>query len=164
MGQLVVVAFDAEDTADQVRDRLETLQKAELVGLEDVVVVKRHENGKVKVKQAINLTGAGAASGSFWGMLIGFLFMAPWLGMAIGAMSGGLSGHLSDIGIDDDFIKSVAASIPKGGSAIFMLVAHATPEKAVAALEDFNGTVLHTNLSGEDEAKLREAFGEEVSA
>ena len=61
------------------------LQKEYLIDMEDVVVVTRNEKGKVKLHQAQNLTGAGAAGGTFWGMLIGMIFLNPLLGAAIGA-------------------------------------------------------------------------------
>lgn len=164
MSQLIVVAFDDINTADQLKTDLEEAQKERLVGLEDLVVVKRQADGKVKIKQAHSLTGAGALSGSFWGLLIGLLFWAPWLGMAIGALSGAAAGHFSDVGIDDDFIKRVGNSIEPDSSAIFALVAQSTPDKLAERLQHYKGTVMQTSLSDEDEAKLRETFGEEVEA
>ncbi len=161
MSDLVVVAFDDLDTADQFKAELEKLQKEHLLGLEDLVVVKRRPDGKVKVKQAVNLAGAGALSGSFWGLLIGMLFWAPWLGMAIGAAAGALGGSLADYGIDDDFIDEVKESIPEGGSAVFMLISKVVPDKVEEALSHYKGKVLKTSLSHEDEAKLKEMFGDE---
>jgi uncharacterized membrane protein len=160
MSDLVVVAFDDEKTAFRVRDKLAQLQTAHLVGLEDVVVVVRREDGKVNIKQAINLTGAGALSGSFWGLLIGMLFWAPWLGLALGAISGAIGGAMKDIGIDDNFIKEVSESIEPGQSAIFMLIYEATPDKFLQQISEFPGKVIQTSLTEAQEAKLREAFGE----
>ena len=54
-----------------------------------------------------NLTGAGALGGSFWGLLFGLIFFVPLLGLAIGAGIGALTGSMSDVGIDDRFIKEV---------------------------------------------------------
>jgi uncharacterized membrane protein len=159
MADLIVIAFDDETTAERLRDDLGQLQKEELVGLDDAVVVVRHQDGKVKIKQAVNLVGAGALSGAFWGMFIGILFWMPWLGLAIGAASGALGGKLSDIGIDDDFIKETAETIEPGHSAIFLLVRKATPDKVAQRLEGYHGTVIQTSLSEEQEAKLRETFG-----
>nr|WP_232017751.1 DUF1269 domain-containing protein [Cereibacter sphaeroides] len=56
--------------------------------MEDVVVVTRDAEGKVKLHQAVNLTAAGAVGGSFWGLLIGLLFLNPLLGLAVGAGAG----------------------------------------------------------------------------
>lgn len=160
MSTLVVVAFNDETTADRVRDKLAELSTRHLVGLEDVVVVKRNQDGKVKVKQAVNLAGAGALSGSFWGLLVGMLFWAPWLGLAVGAVSGALGGALTDIGIDDKFIKEVSQTIEPGSSAIFMLIYEVTPDKFLNEISEFKGTVIQTSMTEEEEAKLRAAFGE----
>ena len=93
MSELVVVAFDNATEADALMDKLAKLEKQHLVSLDDAAVVVRKADGKVKVKQAQSLVGAGAVGGAFWGMLIGLLFLAPWLGMAIGALSGALGYH-----------------------------------------------------------------------
>lgn len=161
MSDLVVVAFDTETGAEELRDEMVRLQKEYLVKLEDAAVVVRRQDGKVKVKQAVNLVGAGALGGSFWGLLIGTLFWMPWLGMAIGAVTGALSGALSDIGVDDKFIKEVGNTIEPGHSAIFLLIRESTPDKLLDEFKKFKGTVLKTSLSKDEEAKLRAAFSAE---
>lgn len=161
MSDLIVLVFDDEQGAFQMRDKLLSLQKERTVTLADAAIVTRKENGKPKVKQLHNLVGAGALGGAFWGMLIGILFFAPWLGMAVGAVSGALGGKLTDIGIDDDFIKEVGSSIDIGQSALFLLVLDITEDKVMPELKSFGARVLRTSLSNEDEAKLREAFGAE---
>ncbi len=161
MSELVVVAFDNVSEADQLMDKLGKLQKERLITLDDAAVVVRKQDGNVKVKQAHNLVGSGAVGGAFWGMLIGLLFLAPWLGLAIGAVSGALAGKLTDVGIDDNFIKEVGATIKPGNSAAFLLVRESTPDKVLDELKGFNGTVLKTSLSKENEAKLKVAFGAE---
>lgn len=161
MSELVVVAFDNVTEADHLMDKLGKLQKERLITLDDAAVVVRKQDGNVKVKQAHNLVGSGAVGGAFWGMLIGLLFLAPWLGLAIGAVSGALAGKLTDVGIDDNFIKEVGATIKPGNSAAFLLVRESTPDKVLDELKGFNGTVLKTSLSKENEAKLKVAFGAE---
>ena len=159
MSELVVVAFDNETGAAEMRDALVELQKQGLVTLDDAAVVVRRADGKVKVKQAVNLVGSGALGGAFWGMLIGLLFWMPWLGMAVGALSGALGGALGDYGVDDGFVKEVAATIRPGHSALFLLIREATPDRLVDALKQFNGKIMQTSLSKDDEARLKEAFG-----
>jgi uncharacterized membrane protein len=159
VSELVVIAFDNETGAAEMRDALVELQKQRLVTLDDAAVVVRRLDGKVKVKQAVNLVGSGALGGAFWGMLIGFLFWMPWLGMAAGALSGALGGALADYGLDDGFVKEVAATIRPGHSALFLLIREATPDKLVDALQQFNGKIMQTSLSKDDEARLRKAFG-----
>ena len=158
MSDLIVLAFDDETGAIQTRDKLVGLQKQHLIELADAAVVVRRQDGKVKVKQAVSLVGAGAMGGAFWGMLIGIIFWMPWLGMAIGAASGALSGKFTDIGVDDKFIKEVGNTIEPGHSALFLLVVSATGDKVLEALEGTKATVLKTSLSNEQEAKLRDHF------
>ena len=165
MSDLIVLAFPNETGALEARDKLFELQKQHLILLADAAVVIRKPDGKVKIKQAVSLVGAGAMGGAFWGMLIGIIFWMPWLGMAIGAASGALGGVLNDIGVDDKFIKEVGATIQPGHSALFLLVVQSTTDKVTEELKHFNPTVLRTSLSKDDEAKLKEVFGaEEVDA
>lgn len=161
MADLVVVAFDNATGADEVRDAMVRLQKDHIVTLEDAAVVVRRHDGKVKVKQAVDLVGQGALGGAFWGMLIGLLFFAPWLGLAVGALTGALAGKFKDIGVDDKFIKDVGNQIKPGHSALFLLIREATPDRLLDELRPYKGTVLKTSLSKDDEAKLKEAFGAE---
>ncbi len=161
MADLVIVAFDNASGADEVRDAMVQMQKDHIVTLEDAAVVVRKADGKVKVKQATNLVGAGAMGGAFWGMLIGLLFMVPWLGLAIGALSGALGGKFTDIGVDDKFIKEVGNTIQPGHSALFLLIRESTPDRLLEELKPYKGTVLKTSLSKENEAKLKAAFGAE---
>ena len=161
MSNLIVIAFDNEHDAERVRDELGNMQKQELIKLDDAAVVIRKMDGKVKVKQATSLVGAGALGGAFWGMLIGLLFLAPWLGLAIGAAAGGISGKLIDTGVDDKFIKEVGNSISPGNSAIFLLVRKAVADKVIPQLARYKGRILQTSLSMEQEQKLRGAFSAE---
>jgi uncharacterized membrane protein len=142
------------------------LQKEHLIDLEDACVVVRDQSGQIRLKQALNLVGAGAAggglSGAVWGTLIGLLFLNPLVGMltgaAFGAGAGALSGALADYGIDDEFIRSLGATIEPGSSALFVLVRSATPDKVLPELQPFNGTVLRTSLSKEQEERLQQAL------
>ena len=161
MSDLIVLAFDTETGAAEMRDRLVKLQKQHIISLDDAAVVVRRQDGKVKVKQAVSLVGQGALGGAFWGLLIGIIFWMPWLGLAVGAMSGAVAGGLTDIGVDDEFIKDVGNTIEPGHSALFLLVREATQDKLEDELKEFKAKVLQTSLSNEDEAKLRALFGAE---
>lgn len=164
MSHLVVFAFDTETGAQEMRAAVKELQKQELIKLEDAAIVIRKEDGKVKVKQATSLVGAGALGGAFWGMLIGLIFWIPWLGL-VGAVSGAVAGYFTDIGIDDDFIKKTGSTIKPGNSALFLLIAQWTEDKVLDQLEKYKATVLKTSLSKDEDEKLRAAFGaEEVQA
>ncbi len=158
MSQLVAIAYDDEFKAEEVRLTLAKLQKEYLIELEDAAVVIKNDQGKVKLNQAVNLTAAGAASGSFWGLLIGTLFFCPLAGVAVGAASGALSGAVSDIGVDDDFMRELGDSLPPGSSALFVLIRKATPDKVLAEIAPFGGKVLRTSLSKDDESQLQEVL------
>ncbi|MBK6327161.1 MAG: DUF1269 domain-containing protein [Chloroflexi bacterium] len=161
MSDLIVLSFDNEASAFQMRDKLLDMQKQQVITLSDAAIVIRDKKGKPKVKQLHSLVGAGAMGGAFWGMLIGLLFFAPWLGMAAGALGGALGGKFNDIGVDDKFIKEVGETIEPGHAALFLLVVKVTADKVLPELASFNAKVLQTSLSNEDEARLRETFGAE---
>jgi uncharacterized membrane protein len=159
MSSLLVFAFSDEGGAERMIADMQSLQKGHLIAISDAATVIRKPDGKIKIKQANSLVGAGALGGAFWGMLIGLLFFMPWLGMAVGAVTGALAGKLTDYGIDDSFIKEVGATIRPGHSALFLMVTSMTEDKVIEALTRHKATLLRTNLSHEDEIKLREAFG-----
>ena len=120
MSDLIVVGFKDEFKADEVMNELRKLQSQYLVDLEDAAVVVRNQEGKVKIKQAQELVAAGAVSGSYWGILLSVIFFNPIFAL-VGAAAGALSGALSDIGIDDNFMRDLGSTIEPGTSAIFVL-------------------------------------------
>jgi uncharacterized membrane protein len=158
MSTLVVIDYESEVKAEEVRLALLKMQRDYLIDLEDAVVVVRDENGKVKLRQLYNLTVAGMASGGFWGALIGLIFLNPLFGFAIGAAAGAISGALRDVGIDDNFMKQLGQTLKPGTAALFVLIRRMTPDKVLEEIQKFGGTLIKTNLSNENEAKLREAL------
>ena len=155
MANLVVIGFDNELQAEELRLKLLKLQREYLIDLEDAVVAIRKPDGKIKLNQAVNLTAAGATSGGFWGLLIGTIFLSPLFGLAIGATAGAISGALTDLGIDDKFMKELASTMQPGSSALFVLVRKATPDKVLEEIQGCGGKVLKTSLTHEEEAKLQ---------
>jgi uncharacterized membrane protein len=158
MSDLVAISFDDEHTAFEMRAELVKLQKEYLIEMDDVVVVTKDDKGKVKLHQAVNLTAAGAMGGTFWGMLIGMIFLNPLVGAAIGAGAGALSGKLRDIGISDDFMKELGETFKNNTSALFVLVRKVTPDKVLEELKGFRGKVLKTSLTKDKEEELREVL------
>ena len=160
MSILVVVGYQEPYKAEEVRLHLWKLQREYLLDLEDAVVVVKNAEGKVTLHQPVNLTAAGAVSGGFWGALIGLIFLNPLLGLAVGASAGAVSGALTDIGIDDNFIKELGATMTPNSSSLFVLVRNETPapDKVLEELKGTGGTILKTSLSHEDEAKLQAAL------
>ena len=160
MSILIVVGYQDIHKAEEVRLQLGKLQRDYLLDLEDAVVVVKNDKGKVKVNQAFNLTAAGAMSGGFWGSLIGLMFLNPLLGLAVGASAGAVSGALTDVGIDDNFMKELGATLTPGSSALFVLLRNPStaPDKVLEELKGTGGTILKTSLSHEDEAKIQAAL------
>ena len=155
MSDLVVIGFEDEHTAFEMRAELAKLQKEYLIEMEDVVVVTKDEKGKVKLHQAVNLTAAGAVGGTFWGMLIGMIFLNPLVGAAVGAGAGALSGKLRDIGISDNFMKELGETLRNNTSALFVLVRKVTPDKVLEGLKGFKGKIIQTSLTKDKEEELR---------
>lgn len=155
MADLIVVAYDNEHQAEEVRLKLLKLQREYLVDLEDAVVAVKNQAGKIKLHQIHDLTTVGALSGGFWGLLIGMIFLSPLVGLAVGAASGAIGGALSDVGINDQFMKDLAASLKSGSSVLFVLVRKATPDKVLAELQGTGGKVIKTSLTHDEEAKLQ---------
>ena len=158
MADLIAVSYESQYKAEEVRLELLKLQKQHLIELEDAAVVIKNENGKVKLNQAVNLAAAGAASGSFWGRLIGLLFLSPLLGVAVGAAGGAIGGALSDIGVDDNFMRELGETMQPGSSALFILVRKVTPDKVLDEVAQFGGKVLRTSLSKDKEAQLQDTL------
>ena len=157
MSTLVVVNYDDPYKAEEVRLKLRKLQSEYLLDLEDAVIAVKDEKGKVKLR-LVSLTGAGAVSGGFCGMLIGLIFLSPLLGFAIGAAAGAASAALIDLGINDHFLKELNATMTPDSSTLFVLVRKATPDKVLEELKGTGGRVLKTSLSHEDKAKLQAAL------
>lgn len=159
MSEIIVLVFENETGAIQMRDKLLELQQQDHISLTDAAIVVRDKKGKPKIKQLKNLTGKNALGGAFWGLFIGVLILAPWLGMAAGAAAGALKSKFYDIGVDDKFIKEVGSTIEPGQSALFLLVAKVDRGKVLPEIAPYKAKVLQTSLSKEDEARLRELFG-----
>ena len=158
MAELVVIAFPNEAQAEAVRQRLLAMQKEYLIELGDAVIAIKDDQGRIKLNQLLNTTAVGAVSGSFWGSLIGLIFLMPLTGAAIGAASGAISGKLTDIGINDKWMKDVAAAIQPGAAALFLLIRKVTTDKVLEGLRGEGGTVLRTSLDHTKEAALQEAL------
>jgi uncharacterized membrane protein len=161
MATLTAWKFDTPDGADAAEQTLVSLSKEGLIQIHDAATVSwPADKRKPKTRQLANLTGAGALSGSFWGLLFGLLFFGPLLGMAVGAAAGALGGSMADVGIDNDFIASVRDKVTPGTSALFVLSSDAVIDKVHEAFEGQRPELIHTNLSGEEESRLREVFAE----
>jgi uncharacterized membrane protein len=165
MSALTVWKFNTVEGADKALAKLGELQKQQIIQVLDAAVVSWPAGRKKpKTRQVIDTTAVGALGGVFWGFLFGLIFFVPLLGMVVGATAGALSGRFTDYGINDDFIKSVQSKVTEGTSALFLLTGQVTIDKVEAAFApDEKGELIQSNLSTEQEAKLREDFGSEES-
>lgn len=162
MTTLTVWRFDTATGASQAVEKLRGLQKQQLVEVYDAATVSWPAGRKKpQTNQAFNLVGSGAFGGAFWGLLFGLIFFMPFLGAAVGAAAGALSGYFSDYGINDDLIKDLRAKINEGSSALFLLTGQVTIDKVKEAFTEElpHVNLLQSNLSKEQEEKLREDFG-----
>ena len=161
MATLTVWKFPTASGAAEAENTLVRLQKQELIRVEDAAIAYWPEGAKKpKTQQANSVKAAGALGGSFWGLLFGILFFVPFLGMAVGAAMGALAGSMSDVGINDDFIRTVRDEITPGTSALFVLSSGGVIDKVHEAFEGTPMQLVKTNLSNEQEVKLREVFGD----
>jgi uncharacterized membrane protein len=153
-----VPGFAPRYPAERLFDLAGDLAKQELLQLQDAAYAYRDDKGKVRIQQAVSLTGAGAASGALWGTLIGMLFLMPVAGLAIGAGTGALAGKLADVGINDDTIKQIGGQLEQGKAAVFLLAKSATVDKVIDAIKPYNPTVIQTNLTKDREEELVKAL------
>ena len=161
MAALTVWRFPTAEGAENALGLLEQLQKQQLISIADAAYVSWPEGRKKpKTKELGSLTGAGALGGGFWGLLFGLIFLVPLLGMAVGAAIGALSGSLAHVGIDEEFVDTVRNQVTPGTSALFVMSRDTVLDRVVEPFRETGATLLSTNLSGEEEARLRDAFGE----
>lgn len=168
MSELVAVSYPDLYRAGEVCAALQRLQREFLINMEDAAYVTREQDGTIKLHQTLPMVGMasgfGAWRGSIWGMLIGLLFLQPLLGMAagavLGAAGGAITGKLSDFGIPDSFMKELAAKLQPGTSMLFVMFRKVTWEKVLPHIEQYGGTIMHSSLTPEEEARLQNALTE----
>jgi uncharacterized membrane protein len=156
MSDLVAIAYPDLATAQEVAGNAGRAVQAHELELDDMVIVERRDDGKVKLHQP-SAAGAGAAMGALWGGLIGLIFFVPLFGMAIGAASGAAAGKLSDYGVDDKFMKELGDQLQPGGAAVIFLVRKMSPDKILPNIK-IEGKVIQTSLDNEREQQLSEAL------
>src|SRR3954451_12182597 len=162
MATMTVWKFPTAEGAAVAESTLKDLQRQELIQIHDAAIVSYPEGAKKpKTKQLTGLAGVGALGGAFWGMLFGLIFFIPLLGMAIGAGIGALTGSMTDVGIDDSFIRRMREEIQPGTSALFVLSSNAVLDRVKEAFEGQHMILVESNLSREQEDKLRDVFAEE---
>jgi uncharacterized membrane protein len=160
MATLVAIGYPDQGTAEQARQTVQQLESELIIQADQVAAISRDLEGKYHVHTTHGgaSAGGGAAWGGFWGLLFGLLFFIPVIGLAFGAGLGALFGHMGEKGIDKQFQQQVRDYVKPGTSALFLIIEQVTEDKAVAALEQYGGTVIKTSLSEEDTKKLQDAL------
>ena len=160
MSDLLVIEFASEEKAEGVRETLLAMQKEYLIELEDAVVAVKQVDGRLKLNQLLQPVAQGAMSGAFWGSLIGLLFMIPLAGTAAGADSNALTGRLTDLGVNEDFVRRAARTLQSENAALFLLIRRMTTDKVLAALRGVGGTVMRSSFDETKEAALQAALAQ----
>ena len=162
MATLTVLKFTTPDGAKQMLDKVTSLQKMELIKIQDAAIVSWPQGAKTpKTKQLVDMAGMGAMQGAFWGMLFGLIFFVPFFGLAVGAAFGALGGKMADYGISDDFIKQTREKVTEGTSALFLMTSDAVQDKVLAELKGYQFELIASNLTKEQEDALKAAFAAE---
>ncbi len=162
MATLTVFKFATPEGANQMLDKVTSLQKMELIKIQDAAIVTWPAGQKTpKTKQLVNMAGMGAMQGAFWGMLFGLIFFVPFFGLAVGAAMGALSGKMADYGISDEFIKKTREQVTEGTSALFLMTSGAVQDKVIAELKGYEFELIASNLTKEQEEQLMAAFAAE---
>jgi uncharacterized membrane protein len=165
VADLIAIGYPDETTAIAAEEEAQRLANDLIIQPDAIAAIVRTKDGKFKVTTNHHPVAGGTSYGMFWGLLFGILFFVPFFGMAVGAGLGALMGHVTKSGIDKEFEQQVREQLQPGTSALFLIVEKITPDKAVAALSKYGGTVLKTSLSKDAEAQLQEALhGEAVAA
>jgi uncharacterized membrane protein len=158
MTTLIAIGYPDETTADLAAAEAERLAGDLIIQPDAIASIRRDTEGRFHVTTSHHPVAGGASWGMFWGLLFGMLFFVPFFGMAIGAGLGALMGKVEKSGIDKGFQEQVRDMVQPGTSALFLVVEQITPDKAVEALGQFDGTVLKSSLSKQAEAELQEAL------
>ena len=166
MSDLIVIAYCEEDQAAAALATLQQLQDEHLLDLQDAVAVIKRSDGGLDLAQSVNLTRVGAATGALSGSITGALggaltgMLGPMFlfGAALGAGVGAILRNLSDYGIEDRFVKELGAQLEPASSALFVLVRSSTPGRVPPELSKHGGTLLHTTLSAQAEARIEAAL------
>jgi uncharacterized membrane protein len=157
--EMMVVAFDSEDEAEQVLDALKALEGEHVIDLKSAAVVVRRADGKVRIRETRDFDARqGAIGGAVAGGLLGLLRGGLLKGAILGAAGGAAAGKVVDLGLEDDFLKEVGETLGTGTSAVVALVDFEQVDAAMEELDKFEGgRILRHTLSADVYHKLSEA-------
>ncbi|MDH3307676.1 MAG: DUF1269 domain-containing protein [Acidimicrobiia bacterium] len=156
---LVAFRFDDPLLAQEANIAAIRLERRGSLKLEDAVIVAKSTSGRIRLHQTRDMSaGQGATTGGMWGMLAGWIVMAPLAGAALGAALGGLFGRLRDIGIDDNEMRKIGDDLDPGETALFLLVSEAQLAHCLQELRRFDARVLTTTCPDSTRHLMEEAL------
>ena len=158
MSTLAVIAYPDQSTAGEAAAALQRMQKEFLIELEDVAWVTKAQDGKMKLHQGANLTGAGAAGGAMWGFLFGLLFLVPICGDGPRRGHGRPRRTPQRLRHRRQVDQGGGRAIQPGGSALFVMARNTNQERVLPEMAKFGGTVIRTNLTSEQQQALESAL------
>jgi uncharacterized membrane protein len=164
MADLIAIGYKDETTAAAAAEEVKRLSADLIIQPDAVAVIRRDADGEYHVNTNHHIVGAGATWGMFWGFFFGLLFFVPVFGLAIGAGLGAMFGKIEKSGIDKEFQRQVRDMVKPGTSALFLIVEKVTPDKAVAALSKYGGTVLKSSLTQTAQDELQDALHGSLAA
>jgi uncharacterized membrane protein len=163
---VVAILFPSATDAERLKTRLEELQDHVLLKIREAAVIVRDQDGNVSYHTSTHQPGAGegAAFGGLLGMLLGSIFLTPVGGLAIGAATGALAGHLRKIEVDAEFKHALNDGLRPNSSVLVLRVDQVQSAEVREQLarfltvEQIHGQVLYSNLSPEAEEALAAAL------
>jgi len=164
--KILAVVLDKPNRASELLLALANLDREGKVKMHDAVIVAKDVDGHTKIVETVDVTPLrGAVSGTWWGMLAGLLIGGPvFLGAAIGgAAAGALYGKLVDKGLEDGWVKDMAAWIDPSTSALLLLVDARFDQAVIDELKRFEGIgrVAVTTLPDGAKADVEAALGQQ---
>jgi uncharacterized membrane protein len=118
---LYAAIYDNIDDAELDYEAVYELHAAGAIGTYDSAVIRKEDDGKVRVTKTEKPTQHGAWTGAGVGALVGIIFPPAILGSAIvGAGAGGLIGHLRK-GISRDDLKDLGDELEAGTAAVIVI-------------------------------------------
>lgn len=160
---LLAIEFDDPMKAQEALLASLRLHKRQTIRIEDAAIVAKDARGKIRIHQTKDVNpGQGAATGTWFGVLAGLLFMAPLVGAVLGAAIGGIWAKMRDIGISDRQMHEMGEGLAPGNAALFLLIEPLAPTNFVRELRRFDGHILSTTFDDDLRAAITEALDEMV--
>ena len=118
---LYAAVYDSIDDAEADYEAVFDLHAAGAIGTFDSAVIRKDDDGKVRVTKTEKPTQHGAWTGAGVGALVGLIFPPAIIGSAIvGAGAGGLIGHLRG-GVSRGDLKDLGDELEQNTAAVIVL-------------------------------------------